>query len=239
MNSQFSDYVLWGAGRGDRCGDSIAGGRDVDGDGLPDLVVGCPQDISWDSDDGVGKAYVVLAADLADGTTTSLEEAAVRLDGENPGDSVGSDVTLLPDTDGDGRAEAVVGLYPYNDDGPQGPGSFRTWLSGSLDGGGVLGVGGADVIVRSIAGSAFGSALASGDVDGDGLGDVLAGSSNGPSHLFLGSDLPGGGELDTTAATVSWTGGADLIPDFDGDGLDDVTVSGGAGLVPSQLGLSR
>ena len=68
---------LVGTNSSDRAGTSVAGGFDVDGDGLDDLMVGAPGVDTEDSDPG--GTYVIFGRDLAGvspGTRVDLSSAA-------------------------------------------------------------------------------------------------------------------------------------------------------------------
>ncbi|HEU4437050.1 MAG TPA: FG-GAP-like repeat-containing protein, partial [candidate division Zixibacteria bacterium] len=89
-----------GLAAGDRLGNSVAGGRDVNGDGYPDFVVGAY--LSGLNGPESGAAYVHSGVD------GSLLFAVF---GEAGGDRLGSSVAMAGDVNGDGKADIVVGAY--------------------------------------------------------------------------------------------------------------------------------
>ncbi len=92
----------------DEFGFAVDGGRDVDGDGTPDFVVGAP------SADPGGRAQAGRAS-VYSGRTGALLRA---FEGADAGDYCGRGVALPGDSDGDGRSEIAVGS-----DGADQPGS--------------------------------------------------------------------------------------------------------------------
>jgi hypothetical protein len=90
-----------GARAGDLASTSVSQAGDVDGDGLGDVLVGAP---------GAQIAYLVRgrreggAIDLAAGAP-----GVTRLGTNGPTDRTGASVGRVPDLDGDGRAELVIG----------------------------------------------------------------------------------------------------------------------------------
>jgi glycosylphosphatidylinositol phospholipase D len=146
--------VLLGV-EGDRAGAALATVGDTDGDGLGDLVVGCP---------GAGEnagAVVWLAGPVVD------LASGVRHEG-SAGDALGTTVAGLGDVDGDGRADWGVGA-PYVDAANTG----AVWIvttAGALDAQARLsGAGPFDYAGVGLAGP--------GDIDGDGLADVAVAAS--------------------------------------------------------------
>lgn len=97
-----ADAVLGGAA-GDQAGDSVAGARDLDGDGYGELMVGATQSDACGRT--CGAVYVVHGPVTGDG---SLKDAAARLIGVADQELTGSAVAGAGDTDGDGSADLLA-----------------------------------------------------------------------------------------------------------------------------------
>jgi hypothetical protein len=93
-----ADLTLTGKQLDDGFGFSFAGGDDLDGDGVADLVVGVP----W-ADGSRGTAYVYCGGEDVD----SVEDLV--LSGQQSSDRFAYSVALTPDLTGDGRSEISVG----------------------------------------------------------------------------------------------------------------------------------
>ena len=116
-----------------RIGMSIAAGGDVDGDGLPDVLLGSTSDDT--SGENAGRVYVVLGSDLLPGGQTSVSGAYASLLGEAPGDEAGFSVAWAGDVDADGLDDILVGA-PQNEYGSDGAGRAYLVLGHQLVGGG-------------------------------------------------------------------------------------------------------
>jgi Streptogramin lyase len=145
--------------RGGRYGWSIGGGLDVDGDKVPDILVGAP----WSSQNGhvnSGSVYVYSGAS---------HKLLYTLHGEAAGDGFGNSVAFIGDLDGDGRADFVVGSPLANPRRQQDAGSAFVY-SGATG----------KLLYRFDGENAtdiFGFAVAcAGDINGDGLPDIVVGS---------------------------------------------------------------
>lgn len=164
-----------------------------------------------------------------------LSAADMVWTGEFASDDAGRSVAFVPDTDGDGYDDVLVGA-PQSDFGGTEGGSVYV-LRGAPDGGSLglaparlFGESGADLAGFAIAGLD--------DVDGDGLGDVLvgaykdglAGTEAGAVFLtsggFSGSAALDDARLILTGAVASdWAGySVAALGDATGDGVDDVLV---------------
>jgi hypothetical protein len=97
-----TELATWDRETGaDGAGAAVAGGDDVDGDGVDDLVVGAPSV-------GGGEGRVYLLDGGARGTA-SLAAATWSDDGGGTTDALGSAAAMTGDLDGDGYADFLVG----------------------------------------------------------------------------------------------------------------------------------
>ena len=105
-----------------RVGSAIAGAGDVNGDGVPDMIVGEPSAGSA----GAGAAYVVFGS--RDGGGVNLGEIGprgFRIDGPGLHARAGYAVAGAGDVNGDGLADVIVGA-PFSD--PNGTESGRAYV---------------------------------------------------------------------------------------------------------------
>lgn len=172
------------AGVSAQFGRTVAGGRDVDGDGRPDLVI---TDVPLIGPLAIppaprspirSSAYVIFGGGLRGGQDVhvdALGDAGYRLDGEQVGPA-----SLAQDMNGDGRAEVVVG---DNTATPDAQAKIRVAFGRAghdpvdlAD----LGTGGFSVLdARGL--TQTGTAVqGGGDVNGDGRGDLVAANVVGP-----------------------------------------------------------
>jgi len=232
--------VFVGEADGDAAGSALAGGFDVNGDGLTDMVIGAP-----DSDENgaaAGMVYLVFGRvwDWTQGEPLSDADASFL--GEDSDDAAGYSVAMAGDMDGDGLGDLLVGA-PYN--GEFGMQAGQVYLILGKTSGWATGVtlDQADGSWRGeteidFAGYAVSGA---GDVDGDGLDDALvgapcyyAGNWWGKAHLVLGQAAGWAMDIDLAGSAASFIGeniqdiaGGRLagLGDVDGDGFDDMAIA--------------
>ncbi len=139
-------------------GGAVAGGGDVNGDGVPDLVVGTPYE--GNSSNFNGDCRVFSGADGS---------LLYRYDGTTPFSGFSQNVAILGDWDADGCAE-----FAY---------SYATFDPGGMPDAGAIFVhsGATGALLHLFVGESqrdrFGySFAAAGDVDADGIGDVIVGA---------------------------------------------------------------
>lgn len=209
-------------------GIEVAGPGDLEGDGIPDLVIGKPS--------GGGASTVAY---VFSGQTGSL---IATFAGGAAWASAGPALDGLPDQNGDGFPEILVGLHGKDS-------------AAGLSVGEVRAVGGNTFQLLWTACGASDqeglgwSAAAAGDVDGDGKGDAVAGApfftARGPVYesgrVGILSGSTGGGWTGIEGAGMNAHLGTSVsrFGDLDGDGVEDViagaprdtTVSGLAGAV--------
>ncbi|HEX9794536.1 MAG TPA: integrin alpha [Planctomycetota bacterium] len=157
-------YSVFGTVAGAHFGFSIAGGRDVDGDGNLDIVIGA------DREKVGGTAFG--SATVIDGATGAV---IYKWFGNAAQDFFGHDVALVDDSNADGSAEVLVGV---RGDDTFGNNAGAAVLYSGIDG---------SLITTVYSGQqddVFGFAVSdAGDVNNDGVGDFIVGGTrynNGP-----------------------------------------------------------
>lgn len=197
---------------GGRLGAAVAGAGDLDGDGVPDLLLG---------------AEAHPAAGLKAGRVIAVSGATAAIlwtrDGEGASNFMGSGAAALGDVDGDGTPDVVVGARGA---GPAGHG--RVYVLSGVDGGDVYPPREADASGGNL-GHFFVAGV--GDLDGDGVPEVYGGDysdnangeASGKAYVWSGK---------TGAILWSFTGehAGDGLGcgrrggDADGDGVPDLAI---------------
>ena len=205
---------------GDQFGTSSAGIGDVDGDGVPDLVVGSPS-----RSNSTGAVQVVLLN--SDGTAKTSSEVSVS--GVAAGNQFGRAVAGVGDVDRDGVPDIAVGSPNKNSR----QGELQVVLLSSDGTAKSLGASmQSPTTVQN--GALFGfSAAGIGDVDGDGVPDLAVGAPNvgstGAVYVVLLNAAGGAKQTVTVANAANAQGdsfGASVagVGDVDGDGIPDIAV---------------
>ena len=107
-----ADYAFIGENSGDYAGIAVSSARDVDGDGLDDLLIGAYRNDDGDHDGG--KAYLILGASLGGTSSIDLSQPDYSFIGENLYDAAGVSVSSAGDVDGDGLDDLLIGASGAN-----------------------------------------------------------------------------------------------------------------------------
>ncbi|MAB80321.1 MAG: hypothetical protein CMJ89_13285 [Planctomycetes bacterium] len=242
--SQVRISQLAGTQAGDLFGNSISALGDLNGDGIPDIVVGAPND----DDGGINRGAIYIMFLQRDGTVLSSKKFSSR-SGSFTGtldnhDNFGIAVQHMGDLDGDGNAEVVVGATG-DDDGGANRGALwvlsidsNAALAGSMKISSTAGGFGAALVDQD----RFGGALTNlGDLNSDGRPDLAVGvpqsgvDNKGAVYvLFLQSDATVLSELVIGEGLNGFTGGLAnedrfgsalaSLGDLDGDGFSDIAI---------------
>ncbi len=228
---------------------------DLDADSLPEVLVGAPNDDTAENNAGV--ALLFSGSTVGAGGALGAADSEAAFLGTEDGHKAGRGVTSMPDLDGDGLTEVVIGatngieMSEVHIVLSQGA---LAWDEPDLTG--------ADITISAPGSCCIGITMAGlEDIDGDGLGELGLGrygsevDDPGRVYVFLGSTLMSGISLDVSAADVVITGSTAAGGDFgwridtgdvDGDGLSDLAAGdydaaepgGGAGVAYLFLGTS-
>lgn len=243
-------FEIVGEAPGDIAGTSVSAAGDVNGDGIPDLLIGAPK--AAINGPSTGAAYVVFGKNNPDPVfleLVALGEGGFSIEGEDTQHFAGHSVGDAGDVNGDGLADVIVGAYGAE---PNGILSGRAYVVFGRDAGKpaslkdiAAGAGGGFVMNGETAFDFAGSAVdGAGDVNGDGLSDLvvgaygsdIAGDTAGRAYVVFGKssanpvdlgNVAGGvggfaidGELAFDVAGQAVAGAGD----FNGDGLADILI---------------
>lgn len=230
-------------------GISVAGGDDVNGDGVADYVVGVDKyGRVGDFVFGTGAAFVVFGGARRENLQLADVGGAVpglRIEGQGIYGSIGRFVAMLGDVNGDGLGDLMSSTaLDTTNDGYEATGAylviFGRAASGSVDIGPIVrGEGGGFLIDGRLLHVGLGGLQQgqapfgpAGDVNGDGLADILVAPEVGPRHVVLGKASASPVTLSDDGASVAGVVTIDLtfgglrrpfarVGDVNGDGVDD------------------
>ncbi len=222
------DKTFYGTNDGDQFGFAVAGGANLDGTSMGDIVVGAPKT-------SVGKGATCVFLNVA-----KSSPKRVTLEGDVDGDQLGYSVAVL-DFNDDGISDVAAGAPYANSVGEVGiyyGGTIAGKFDKTVDA--VLSTGEAD--------DKFGYAVASGDPRTDDVGDLVVGAPGddtggvdaGRAYVFYGDSIAD----DVPDVIVNGTdafgnfgycvaSGTSITADFDGDGAADFAV-GAPGLTSTR-----
>jgi hypothetical protein len=164
-----ADGLFKGAARWDNFGTSLAGAGDVNGDGVPDVIIGADEN-DQPGKINAGAAYVFHGSPRGIG---GLVDSLIY--GDKGGDYLGTAVAGGADVDKDGFADVALGARESSAGVDKGGAVYV--LHGSKEGIPDGPVSAARTVLRGTqTGSHFGAELAMLDVNGDGFADVVVGA---------------------------------------------------------------
>lgn len=199
----------------DQFGSSVSGAGYIDGDGIPDLVVGAPK-----ADSGglssAGLAYVYSGA-----TGTLIWKFA----GDSSFDNLGNSVSGAGDVNGDGIDDVIVGAPRTDPESRSNAGSAYVYS------------GATGALLWRFDGEkdsdSLGVVSGAGDIDGDGFEDVVVGAPDAhrENRLYTGSAYVLSGrtgaliwQINGSASEGRLGSSASAAGDVDGDGFLEVIV---------------
>ena len=231
--------TISGPGLAAHAGTAIMGGCDVNGDGIPDLIIGAPEAGSASG----GAVYVIYGNASGAPPPSSVNSANVEIIGENDGDGLGSAMACA-DVNGDGIDDMLLTAPGFS------PAGYAYVIYGglslppSIDLTTLTGAQGMR-IPGLVSGTFFGTAAAAGDVNGDGFADIAvtapsarsSSSNTGQGFIvFGGASLPASFDLGTlngsNGFSISATdlqsptpaGDSIAIGDLNHDGFADIAI---------------
>jgi hypothetical protein len=193
-----------GASMNGQAGKSVAGGGDLNGDGLSDLIVGEPYNNDGGQDSG--KVYIIFGRTAGWTIDEGLWNHPSFI-GEAAGDTAGFFARVVGDINGDGYDDGTISAPMNNENGVGAgqvylilgkPNGWQVDASLSESNASMTGISPYDHLGGSLGGNV--------DINGDGLSEILIGSvQSGAGAVF-------GGETYTVLGTECW--------DIDWDGIE-------------------
>ncbi len=228
-----SGVFLYGEDDDDEVGRSVSPAGDIDGDGLPDIIVGAHREST--TADSAGAAYVVLGPVTDAGT---LARGSVKLLGETEYGNAGLDVADAGDTNGDGLDDVLVGAAYESSVVDRGGAAYLVQGSKDFEPGQTSSLTDADAKIVAEGPDDWyflGYSLAGGgDVDADGYDDIVVGApafdNPGKAYVFYGpisGVIPAeeaGGSIEESGTGGDLGDSVAMAGDVDGDGRSEVLV---------------
>lgn len=212
-------------------GISVAGAKDVNGDGYCDVIIG-----AYQYDDGAnaneGRAYIYHGSSSGiSATPNSMPD-----DANQAGSCFGVAVSSAGDVNGDGYNDVIIGVYLYDDGANTDEGRAYIYH------GSATGLSATPNNTQDDSNQAFAnfgiSVSTAGDVNGDGYSDVIIGASQfddgvntneGRAYIYYGSSTglaasPSSQIDDANQASTLLANSASSAGDVNGDGYSDIIV---------------
>lgn len=205
-------------------GTAIVGMGDITGDGVPELVIGAPNESTGASPANCGRAYIINGA-------TGAGISMLASQNEQTLGRFGESVAVVPDLSGDGVTDIVVGARNESPS-PSPGGAGRAYVFDGASGAFVW------ELASDFEGSndAFGYAvLGIPDLNGDSMGEVVvsapladAGITSDAGRIFIFNGatgiLLGSLEMDPPFASGGYGSAMSLLGDLSGDGTPEIVV---------------
>ncbi|MBC8123005.1 MAG: FG-GAP repeat protein [Gemmatimonadaceae bacterium] len=254
-------FAIEGAAVEDSTGNSVASAGDVNGDGIPDLIVGASRaDPQGRSD--AGRAYVVFGkADTATVDLANLGNSGFAINGATARDYAGGSVSSAGDINGDGLADLIIGASRADPQGRAGAGQayvvFGKANTATVD---LVNLGNSGFAINGTASHDYAgnSVSSAGDINGDRIPDLVVGARGadpqgrleaGQVYVVFGKadtatvDLAnlgsGGFAIEGEASLVAIGLSVSSAGDVSGDGIPDLLIGAGAADIQNRVDAGR
>ena len=221
-----ADAIINGTFASESLGASVASAGDVNGDGVPDIVVGAPRFPL--NGNGTGRAYVFYGPVMG---VISAASANATLFGEALNDSFGISVAA-----GDINGDSDLGRGGRRRPALHHNGTGKAYVFYGPLSGPIQAANAGAILLGEAADDLFGTSVAAGDVNGDGFADAIAGASDqgggggrsGRAYVFhgpLSGTIPAGNaDFVVTGSSGDEVGHWVSTGDVNDDGVSDTLV---------------